>query len=357
FRIFGAAPGKYVVSASIDKPTDRVNTRAHLLKYLRTFFPGTLSSQQAQAIDLGEGEEALNVNFAMVAGHAGRIVGHAVTAEGLPFEGTVSLIASVHAGGAAEPPEQCRTNDGTFSFERVLPGEYVIQAGQARRSPSTEGQFGISRVVVSGSDTVDVPLRLSRGSSLRGRVNFDGDPPENLSELQIAAVNADADYESLLDNPVARAAVADDGSFEMSGLNGPRRLSVSRLPSGWALESILVDGLPITDGILTFGVSEQNLSNVDIVLTRAQTVVTGSVTDEARTPVADMAVIVFATDETLWYAHSRFVASAMTSGEGAFEIRGLPPATYFVAAFELDPDMDLPDQASNPALLRELSRT
>jgi hypothetical protein len=39
----------------------------------------------------------------------------------------------------------------------------------------------------------------------------------------------------------------------MTGLHGPRRLRVERVPPGWALKEILVNGIDATDRPIAFG--------------------------------------------------------------------------------------------------------
>jgi hypothetical protein len=62
--------------------------------------------------------------------------------------------------------------------------------------------------------------------------------------------------------------------------------------------------------------------------------IAGHVTDARSTPITNYSVIVFATDRTKWFANSRFVKFGRPAQDGGFEITGLPPGEYWVAAVD-----------------------
>ena len=102
----------------------------------------------------------------------------------------------------------------------------------------TEGEFASQFVTVDGVDVAGLSLHLSKGSTIEGRLTFDDvDPPED-PEFYVTPVPADPDLTSLAGNAPARADIHDDGTFEISGISGPRRLQLTRAPKGWALAPI-----------------------------------------------------------------------------------------------------------------------
>src|SRR5207249_10455818 len=85
------------------------------------------------------------------------------------------------------------------------------------------------------------------------------------SAIEIAPIPSDADLSPSSD--WARANVHDDWTFEMAGLNGPRRLQLLSAPAGWTLGEIRVHGVDVTDRPRPFGQRSQSLDDVEIVLT------------------------------------------------------------------------------------------
>jgi hypothetical protein len=245
-------------------------------------------------------------------------------------------------------------DDGVFEFPNVPPGQYVIHAERGRSNPSTEGEFGTLAVSVAGTDVTDLTLQMSSGSSIRGRVMFDafnGTRPPERSRLEISPIPIDAD---LSPKAFASADIRADWSFEMSGVNGPRRLEVVRTPAGWALEKIVVNGIEATDRPLAFGSKDQSLTDVDVVLTDRLTELDGTVLDDHGRPTADAHVIVFPTDRDHWYPSSRFLRTATPATDGSFRVIGLPSGTYYMAVLTQMP-LDGADAWQDPALLDALA--
>jgi hypothetical protein len=62
--------------------------------------------------------------------------------------------------------------------------------------------------------------------------------------------------------------------------------------------------------------------------------IAGHVTDSRSAPVSNYSVIVFPTDRSKWLANSRFLKFGRPSQDGGFEVAGLPPGEYWVAAVD-----------------------
>jgi len=65
---------------------------------------------------------------------------------------------------------------------------------------------------------------------------------------------------------------------------------------------------------------------------QARSAISGHVTDSASAPVDDYSVVVFSTDRSKWLGASRFLRLARPTKDGSFEVTGLPPGEYWVAA-------------------------
>ena len=112
-----------------------------------------------------------------------------------------------------------------------------------------------------------------------------------------------------------------------------------------------MDGEDVTDTPREFSNAE-SLSNVQVVVTKRITEVSGSVTDDRRRPVPDCTVIFFSTDETKLKPGSRRRGTARPDQSGRYRVPGLPAGEYFAVAVEWLPAGD----ADDPDVLSELRR-
>jgi hypothetical protein len=131
---------------------------------------------------------------------------------------------------------------------------------------------------------------------------------------------------------IATADIHEDWSFEITGVNGPRRLQLLRSPAGWALKAINVGGFDVMDRPLPFGRKEQSLNDVEVVLTDRGNELRGTIADDRARPAPGTNVVVFSTDRDRWYPSSRFLRTTVAGADGVFTIAGLPFGSYYAAA-------------------------
>jgi hypothetical protein len=66
-------------------------------------------------------------------------------------------------------------------------------------------------------------------------------------------------------------------------------------------------------------------------------------------------VVVFPVQRTYWTPHSRHLKYAQARGDGSFEITGLPPGEYWVAAVDVLETGPGGDEWQHPAVLDALA--
>jgi hypothetical protein len=351
FRLFGLTRGQYLISANaMPRPGTGV---PELSGYVKTYFPGTPTPKQARSV---EGEDVTGVEIVMRTRQGHRITGRAFATDGQPFIGEVALMPSARSGAlATSTPQRAQAVNGSFEFKNLPPGEYAVQAGTSYKTKSIEGELGTTFVTLGDVDVTDVVVRLSAGSSITGRVIFENASAPADMNLELSPLVVDIDSVSLMDNPAARAEVQDDGSFEMRGVNGRRRLSVLQVPSGWTLKSISIHGIDVTDQPLMFGSEAQSVSDVEVLFTNRWSEVGGIAQDEDGNPLFEGVVVAFTTNRSQWYPRSRFVMRTPVRSDGVFLFRDISPGDYYVAAVidevSRDEDVDL----DNPDVLQALS--
>jgi hypothetical protein len=329
FRLFGVPPGQYILSASAGD----VST-AELPGYVRTFYPGVTDPAFSPFITIAAGQLHENADITIVRQPTVRVTGIVRDAQGQPrLAGSLSLIPSQSSSSLAAPVGARVGDGGAFEFPNVPPGRYVIQAYRGARNRSTEGEFGALPVSVGERDVEGVTIQAATGSVIAGRLSFAGSTPDAApprAGIDIEAVPSDPDLAPL--NGRARADILPDWTFRLSGISGPRRLEVTRTPPGWAVETIRVRGVDVTDQPLVFGTAAQSVDDVEVVLTDRVTRITGRAVDGFGRAAAGATVVVFAPSNDRWYAHSRHMRAAVAKADGTFAVEGLPPGQYYVAA-------------------------
>jgi hypothetical protein len=350
YRLYGLAPGVYIVSAVVGEVRS-----ADLPGYARSYYPGTPIPAEAQFVTIGRSRDLSGIDIVLSRMRTFRITGSILDAVGEPtMGGSVTLMPSWRSPSATTVTVGARLlANGSFEFPNVAPGQYVIQVYRDRKTPWTEGEFGAMPVVITDRDVKGLIIRTSAGSSITGRFSFDTldpskGPPASAVELTLVPVDPDISPRN-----VATADIHPDWTFTMLGINGSRRLHLSRTPAGWMLKEILVNGIDVTDRSIPFGAPSQSLSAVEVALSDRVSELTGTITDEDGHATTGATVIVFASDRDRWYAGSRFVRRAQADDSGRFSIAGMPSGSYYVAAVARPPS-DGVDAWQDPSFLAAL---
>jgi hypothetical protein len=329
YRMYNLPPRQFIVSAVVGSVAS-----AELPGYARSYYPGTPNAGSAQFVSVGVSQDVTGIDFSLSRTRTARVAGRILNAAGeSTMSGSLQLMPSHSSATVTSVPVGARIlPDATFEFPNVPDGQYVIQAYRGRTSSSTEGEFGSMPVSVNGADLKDLVLQTSSGSSIKGRFSFDAlDRSKTPARSDIALSPIPVDFD-LSPSNIATADIHADWSFEIAGVNGPRRLQLLRSPAGWAMKAINVGGFDVMDRPLPFGRKEQSLNDVEVVLTDRVNELRGTIADDRARPAPDRNVIVFSTDRDRWYPSSRFLRIAAAGADGAFTITGLPFGSYYAAA-------------------------
>ena len=357
YRIYGVPPGEYVVMASVtDRQTDQpLGEDLSLPGYAPTYYPGATAVSQAQIVNVGLSEEAGGIDFPLATASTATLSGVSTDSRNLPAR--ILLDRSRRSGGFAERPTRGVVGaDGSFKFENVPPGEYVLQSLGPGRGNETEPDFQTMFITMDGRNISGVSIQGVQGSTLSGRVTFEGlsgdaKPPV----VQLTAWPTDFDRSPMLPADIARTRVGEDGRFALAGIQGPRRLRVMSGPPDWSLKVVRVNGFDVTDDVLSFGARQESLSDVDVVLTNQGPTISGTATDAQGHPAVDYSVVAFSTDPQRWYQRSRFMNFGRPGHDGTFTVSGLAPGAYFVAAVDTLQGAEGWGEWQDPDFLRAIS--
>ncbi|MBO0800512.1 MAG: carboxypeptidase regulatory-like domain-containing protein, partial [Blastocatellia bacterium] len=167
YRLYGLAPGTYIVSAGSQGYTVAENI-------VTTYYPSS-TRDTATDVTVANGGEATGIDIRLLdeLGHTGHTISGTVIGGGEPSApymlASVTLkntVTGIPVMGISVLPGE---GDNGFALTGVGDGEYEISAGRG----SNNGDFLSSpprRVTVKGADVTGVELRLAPMASISGRV-------------------------------------------------------------------------------------------------------------------------------------------------------------------------------------------
>lgn len=357
FRLFGIAPGQYYLTATWrnvnlspnGNPSDRN-------AYLPMFFPGTMNVSEAQRITIAAGQELDDLVMVLKPVKAARISGTATGTDGKPLTPAMIIVTQSSGFGFNMSGAGQVRPDGTFTVVGLAPGEYTLRV--QRLSQFTNGpvtttvavgpETAMTTITVTGDDISDVHLVAAGPSKLTGHVIVDPAAAQALpSTLMISAFPLNVVGIPAPPPPPAR--VADDYTFEINSTPGRMRLNLGGFgppPAGWAIRTVRVNGVDVTDAGIEFKPNE-DISGVEVELTNKLTSISGLVTNSRGEPSKDYTAIVFAQDKDKWTGNTRYQGAGRPDQDGRFKISGLPPGEYLIIAV----DRLEPGQSGDPDFL------
>ena len=222
--------------------------------------------------------------------------------------------------------------DGSFRLPRVQAGAYDVFAA----SPGEVGWCARVPVTIDGRSAARVAIDLRRGAVITGRVVDDGaeipaHPPFSFFFARIVKSTQN-------DAPTVVGDVQSP-AFTFRGVApGHYVIKINRetLPSGWTMQSEMVDGQDALD--VPFEVRADEPHDVTITISNRSTEIAGTVQDASGQPVVDRTIAIFASDGRYWTPASRRVAVTRPDTNGKYRIRGLPAGDYDIAVVDADLD-------------------
>ncbi len=372
YRIWGLAPGEYVISAVppaalVEAP---VTDPGRAVSYAPVYYPGVVDPAGSDVITIGPAEERAGADITLQVVSTATVSGTVLGLNGQRVPNVQVMLASAASPGARGHTGAETDADGHFAFRAVPPGEFTITARAPSSPPRALSAFDLwaSRdVTVNGEDQDGLVLALQPGMTVSGRVRYDGatKPPEDLTRVLINLTAASPDKGVAMPS---QEPVSADGTFTLPGV-GPGRYRLSAFllnpqgPAGvgrapWFLTSALWNGQDILDSVLEVAPG-QDVSDLTILFADRQTDLSGTLVDMLNHPVADDVVLVLPTDRRLWTAGSRRIRQVVLGADGHFGVVGLPAGEYYLGAITRADagDIDLSDAAFFEEVARVAVRT
>lgn len=404
YRIFGLAPGEYVVSVAprvgarlgvelelVGVTDDEVQwarqqaasstlgatqnaalpAPGRPVAYAPVYFPGTTDAASASKIAVAIGEERSGISFSTRIVSTAKISGTLVDQNGQPLtSGSVtihprwseqpSLADALIAAGALSLPRSS-VPPPAFSLSGVTPGEYtlVARSGMSGRGAAAAAAiaaadptlWSVSDITVDGRDQSDLVLRLQPGTRISGSIAFERSsltPPADLSKVDLTM----AASRSLVGAPAAPRAIVDPAGIFRFVSVVPGAYALKAMPpagTSWVLKSAVLNGRDLADVLIDVKPGTE-LNGLVITYTDRAAEISGTLVDASNRPVTRYSIVLMTVDKSLWLPNARRIRSAAPATNGSFSIGGLPAGDYAIAAVE---DVEAADLA-DPAFLSQL---
>lgn len=333
YRLYGLPAGRYKVSVGTN-PNGGFPGNGARGYFPQTFYPDTTDTTKATIVEVGEGDEATNIDIRL--GHRAKtfsIAGRVIDAEtSEPVAGirpTYGRVAKDSANSGAYLGGMPTSSRGEFRFDGLEPGRYAVFAS-SRFDAGDYYSDSIAFEVVD-HDVTNLEIKAIRGLTISGVVLPDSDTNKNaLSRL--GSLRIIAGVRSASNSPASSTSgtslVAPDGSFRIGGLRPGKALlyvSSTDYSNGrrFSLSRVERDGIDQTQGVdLPSG---QSVSNVQVFISYGTGVIRGTVKFENGSPPPDARIYVGL------QRNGRAVdRGAQSDARGRFLITDIPPGNYEV---------------------------
>lgn len=352
-----------------------------LMAYPTVFYPGVALLTSATPIDLAQGQERGDVDFALRPVPTVRVSGTVVSSGRLDPNFVLRLLprGSENLGVGSEQATALVSASGAFTFLGVPSGSYTIDAGlnvnrfsaASAWGPRTPGMFhgqsggtsapsapddvGLTMqrkdivdrewaelpIDVGADDVTGLRVALQPTVTVSGEIVWDGPAGTYTNPASGQTYPA---IPSILIEPAA----GDPRLFPtFTGPGGPparQQFSIAGLrageyvirPSaypGATVVRIIANGQDVTTR--TIDTSAGDISNVVVTMTNRTTSLSGSVSDVTESG-RQTSVVVFPVEKRQWsrYGLTPFTIKATSFLGPRYTVTGLPPGDYFVVAVD-----------------------
>jgi hypothetical protein len=405
FRIFGLPPGDYLLSvtppvlrgmsptsmseADMDAALNAMRARvaatagttrtaaalpapSRPFAYAAIYFPGTANMSQATPITLVPGQVVEGSDLQLQRVPTASVGGTVADSDGRAAGGaSIQIVQTPPAGYTLDAPLMATATtipDGTFRIPGVSPGDYIMTVRATPPGVQPTGRAGgpalwsEMKLSVSGDDISGLVLAVQPGPALTGRIAFTAGslmPPADLTRWKVslatpASLARRGPVMGSMFNPAAPVALNADGTFEIAGI--PPGTFLFQLtgpgigPAGWWTRSMMSGDRDLLDRLIDVRPGSPSM-NVVVAMSDRHTELSGTLRTSTGRPGADVFVIAFATDRTMWGPGARRIRAVRPGADGHFSMPDLPPGDYLLGVVT---DIDQED-VQTPAILDQLA--
>ena len=320
--------------------------------YVTTYYPGTANPDEAQAITVGLSQEA-SAYFSLIPARLSRISGFVRTSQGQPASGLMLMLRTVVGLGNNSSGGGMTGPDGSFTLTNVAPGEHFIDVRPRLGPPMAasipgavpavlaEPEFATVPISVSGQDIAGLVITTTPGSTVSGRLIFDGTHPVTTNQGGSSQTRVMAEPAEVGNNPFMpsainsfdNGAVDGAGAFQIRSVSGRVLFRPAGTPQGWFFKSVTLNGTDITDTAFEVRAGI-NVTGLEVVLTDQQTTLSGTVTNSRGETVKDYVLAILPDNPREGVNPQRFIRTVRPDQNGQYKAIGLPAGDYVAFAVE-----------------------
>jgi hypothetical protein len=185
-------------------------------------------------------------------------------------------------------------------------GGGVVGGIVSGKPANAEQQMGMQRVTIGGEPAANVVINAGYGGTISGRIVFDGDAqPAAPQRITISAATRRTFPPRMNDSgdecrTFKTNAVNADMTFTLENVRGSCVLTVGVGDAGgWRARSAMYRGADLLDRPIELW-GNQQVRDVQIVLTNKRTDLSADVTDDQGAPTQDYLLVAFSTEKERW---------------------------------------------------------
>lgn len=344
YRMFYLSPGRYHVSAGhqTGQRGPQRSLETGLLgglyttsnridqTYAMAYYPGGSDESAAGVIEVTSGADIRGIDLLVNPQGVYRIRGRITNAAAQPGV-RLNLRALSNEGSTSLNFGQTNA-DGTFAFQNVTPGKYLVVATVTDSSSSMgSNAVGATAVTVSNADIEGVNLTLSPPGILSGRILIEGNtaPPDSLSLMQVQLRTPGTSL-TVTSSETPRFQSADGGTtFRVENLvPGDYAVYIRGVPAGFYVKSARFAN---SDVVNSLRFDARDSGTLDIVLSSTTGKIEGAATDISGQPVPGAQVVLIPNTNR---QRAELFRPVTADSSGRFSIPAVAPGEYTLVAWE-----------------------
>ena len=333
FRLYGLAPGKYLVRATpaqLDMRPEIRSDGSREQQDIPTFYPNSTAIEGAMRVEVPDGGSATGIEIRLQRAPVVGASGSVRNADEKDYPNFI-LESGYSRSGMLRAP---RFKDGHFSFLRIAPGKYSLvafvygESGFRRSSTPLELEIG-------DQDLQNLDIDLQPPMELEGRIRWtdeDKGKTVNLQEINLY------DNTRIQFNGMPRGQINPDNTFKITGVMRDRYPITIRGNAGpYPVQSVEIGGVDAPDRLLD--VRQGATGPVTIVLSTD----TGDIAGTISSP-KPFSIVLLMADRSAGMNRAR---TARPDANGAFQFKSIPIGEYKIVVVD---ERDSPEITSSGKL-------
>jgi hypothetical protein len=331
YRIYGLAPGQYIVEAN-KQPRLFAVLKAEP-GYVPIYYPGVPDAARAAPIAVRAGDEFPSADITLQTTQTVTLRGRVLSgaSAGPALHAHIYLVSQGPTTSGSHVTSQTLVNDpqGGFELRDVAPGSYFLYAFLYEGG---RGEFARQPIEVANANLDGITLTVAPGVDVKGRLRVEGKLDSSVGSFQVSLSPKNS---RLVFGGMPSDIVKPNGNFLLkSAFDDEYEINVDGLPGNYFLKSARMDGIDA----LTAGVTidtKQTPGLLDILVSPDGARIDGVVSEDHQPFQAASVTLV---PDPPHRGEKRLFKSTTTDQLGHFLLQGIPPGDYKLFAWEnIDP--------------------